>query len=99
MQLPDERRNLHGRAPGHHRGGVRRRGVPIVETLESRQLMASIAGTVFADANANRVREAAEAGLPGRTVYVDRDGDNKLDAGELRATTAANGTYKFSSLA
>lgn len=59
---------------------------------------ATIAGTLFVDRDADGVRDAGEAGLAGRTVYLDKDGSNSLTAGDTTATTAADGSYTFSGL-
>ena len=45
-----------------------------IEPLETRQLMSSsIAGTLWNDTNANKLQDAAEAGLSGWTVYLDQN--------------------------
>jgi uncharacterized delta-60 repeat protein len=60
---------------------------------------ASIAGAVFNDANGNGVRDAGEAGLGGRTVWIDLDNDKIVDSNETTTTTDASGNYKLSNLA
>jgi len=55
----------------------------------------SIAGRVFADANANGVRDVAEAGMAGVTVYVDANGNGLLDTAEVRTQTNDLGVYRF----
>jgi serine-aspartate repeat-containing protein C/D/E len=69
-----------------------------LETLESRRLLASIAGNVFNDANNNLVKDTGEANLAGRTVYVDVNNSRTPDAAEPGATTDASGNYKISNL-
>ncbi|HRK31221.1 MAG TPA: S8 family serine peptidase [Tepidisphaeraceae bacterium] len=49
------------------------------EAVERRTLMASIAGAVFNDFNANGLREAAEPGLQGWTVFVDENNNGSFD--------------------
>jgi uncharacterized protein (DUF2141 family) len=60
--------------------------------------LGSISGTVFNDANGNRVKDSNEAGLSSRTVYLDLDNDRILDANEKRTTTSAAGAYTFANL-
>ena len=61
--------------------------VPPVATLVAN---CAVSGTVFADTNADAMRQVAEAGVGGRLVYLDVDGDNTHDAGEPSATTDAD---------
>ena len=71
-----------------------------------------IAGTAYRDLNANGsldIRDrlidrfnsvyitANEPALPGRTVYLDLDGNGKLDAGEPSGLTDASGNYQLAS--
>lgn len=56
---------------------------------------AVLAGVVYDDANANRARDAGEAGIAGRTVYLDADHDGAFDPGETTTTTDATGAYTF----
>src|SRR4051812_17158460 len=72
--------------------------LPSIESLETRQLLASIAGRVFNDINANKIKDGSEVGLSGRTVYVDQNNNKKLDASERKVTTDGAGNYKISSL-
>src|SRR5262249_53564801 len=51
-----------------------------------------LAGQVFHDRNGNGIKDplgagVAELGLGGRLVFLDANGNNQLDSGELRATT------------
>jgi uncharacterized repeat protein (TIGR01451 family) len=54
---------------------------------------ATKSGTKFNDLNANGVKDAGEPGLPGFVIYVDYNDNSALDAGEPKATTAADGSY------
>jgi hypothetical protein len=54
---------------------------------------ALVSGTVWFDNNANRIRDAADAGLGGWVVFLDKDNDGVLDADEKRATTSSSGAY------
>jgi hypothetical protein len=67
---------------------------------------ASITGTVFNDANANGKQDAGEAGLKGRTVFVDSDNDGFFNsnsdffgvtnsAGHFRIFGVSAGTYRL----
>jgi hypothetical protein len=74
----------------------------LLENLEKRQLLAStasISGAVFNDLNSNGQRDTGEAGIAKVTVYLDKNNNQKLDAGEKSTTTDSSGNYKFSSLA
>jgi cyclophilin family peptidyl-prolyl cis-trans isomerase len=59
----------------------------------------SIDGTVFTDANGNGQLDSSEQGVPGRTVFVDKDGTGTPTANDPQTTTDANGHYSFSGLA
>ncbi|HEX2085816.1 MAG TPA: SdrD B-like domain-containing protein [Solirubrobacteraceae bacterium] len=60
---------------------------------------ASLTGVYFEDADADgEFPEAGEAGVAGRTVYVDEDGDGAQDAGEPDATTAGDGSFTLTGL-
>ncbi|MBX9580312.1 MAG: putative Ig domain-containing protein [Gemmataceae bacterium] len=54
---------------------------------------ASVGGVVFRDDNGNGTQQAGELGLPGWTVFVDRDRDGRRSAGEWAAVTDAAGAY------
>ncbi|HEX8913863.1 MAG TPA: SdrD B-like domain-containing protein [Humisphaera sp.] len=60
---------------------------------------ATIGGQVFHDLNANGAADGADAGLAGRTVYLDLDGSGTLNAGDRTTTTDADGGYSFAGLA
>jgi hypothetical protein len=60
--------------------------------------LGSISGRVFADDNENGKLDSGEAMLGGRTVFIDLDNDNVLDANEKRLITDANGNFKFTGL-
>lgn len=71
----------------------------------------SLSGTVFRDDGSgggiygNGTQQGGETGIGGGvivTLYYDRNGDGKLDGGDIQyatTTTAANGTYSFTGLA
>jgi hypothetical protein len=55
----------------------------------------TISGTVFQDANNDKVQGIGETGLANWTVYLDLDNDASFDTGEPSAVAAADGTYTF----
>ncbi|MEZ6190394.1 MAG: SdrD B-like domain-containing protein [Phycisphaerales bacterium] len=57
-----------------------------------------ITGTKFEDVNGNGVRDAAEPGLEGWTIYIDLNGNGTHDANEPFTVTDANGHYAFGNL-
>jgi glucose/arabinose dehydrogenase len=59
----------------------------------------SFSGYVIKDSNADGAWSRGEFGIAGRTVWLDADNDNILDATERRLTTASNGKYVFSDVA
>lgn len=70
----------------------------LLESLESRHLLASVSGTVWNDANADGIRDAGDAGLPSATVYVDANRNGARDGGEPFTTSAADGAYTIDNL-
>jgi hypothetical protein len=58
----------------------------------------SISGVVFSDEAANLVRESVDLPLADRTVFLDRNANNVLDAGEVFVKTDAAGRYTFASV-
>jgi len=67
-------------------------------TLEQQPLPVTISGTVFADPNADNVRQSGEHGIAGveLTLYVF-EGEGYLDTG-ITTTTDADGNYRFEDL-
>lgn len=59
----------------------------------------SIDGTVFNDANSNGQQDSGEAGIAGRTVFLDKDGSGQPDSNNPSTTTDANGNFTFSGIA
>ncbi|HEX4794271.1 MAG TPA: SdrD B-like domain-containing protein [Humisphaera sp.] len=59
----------------------------------------SISGTVFNDTNSNAAVDSSEKGIGGRTLFIDKNKNGKLDAGEQTAIGASNGTYTLKNLA
>ncbi|HEV7301226.1 MAG TPA: carbohydrate-binding protein [Tepidisphaeraceae bacterium] len=58
----------------------------------------SIKGSVFNDADDNGSRGSSEAGVSGRTVYVDANNNGSLNAGERSTLTDGAGDYAFTKL-
>lgn len=54
-----------------------------------------VQGTVYNDANGNGQQDSGEAGVAGRTVFVDVDGTGKLNNNNPSAVTDANGNYSI----
>jgi hypothetical protein len=63
-----------------------------------RQGTASIQGRVFNDKNANGIFDGNDAGISGFRVFLDKDFDGVLDAGEVNKPVSATGTYTFSNV-
>jgi hypothetical protein len=57
----------------------------------------TIAGRVWNDVDDSGTA-GLEPGLPGRTVFLDLDGDSTLDPGEPTVTTGPDGSYTFRDL-
>jgi large repetitive protein len=62
------------------------------------EILGSLAGAVYFDANNNGTRDAGEPGIAGTTVALTGTDVNGA-ALNLTATTAADGSYRFSNLA
>ncbi len=61
-------------------------------------LLGGISGTKFNDLNGNGIFDTGEPGVPGITIYLDLDGDNRLDLGEPMVRTDASGNYSITIL-
>ncbi len=55
----------------------------------------TVNGVKYNDVNGNGVKDIGESPIEGVWIYLDLDGDNRIDAGEPAAQTAANGTYNI----
>jgi serine-aspartate repeat-containing protein C/D/E len=55
----------------------------------------AITGVLFNDDNGSQTFDSYETVNPGRVVYLDANGNNKLDAGETSVVTDAYGRYAF----
>ncbi len=54
-----------------------------------------VTGFKYADTNGNGIRDAGELGLGGFFIYIDLDGDDRIDIGEPSARTAADGSFSL----
>ena len=57
-----------------------------------------ISGTVFNDANGDKIKNSTEKGLSGWRVFIDKDNDGIFDAGESSVLTDINGNWSFKTL-
>ncbi len=58
-----------------------------------------IEGQLWNDVDGDGNVDAGEQPLGGRTVYLDQNQNGQLDGDEVRTSTAADGSYRFSELA
>jgi uncharacterized delta-60 repeat protein len=58
----------------------------------------SLAGFTFDDKNVDGQFEVGEVKTGGKTVFLDANGNNTLDAGELSTVTDRNGDFSFTNL-
>jgi hypothetical protein len=79
-------------------GAISAAGTAAPKTTHTLQAPASIAGTVFRDADGDGVRDAGEAALAGVKVYFDGNANNRFDSGERSVLTDAAGRYAFAPL-
>jgi hypothetical protein len=56
----------------------------------------TIRGRVFNDKNANGIFDGDDTGISGFRVFLDKDFDGILDAGEISKPVSTTGTYTFS---
>lgn len=52
-------------------------------------------GFKWNDLNGNGIRDVGEPGIEGVYIYIDLDGDSRIDIGEPTAKTDKNGNYKL----
>jgi hypothetical protein len=69
-----------------------------IERLETRRLLASIAGNVWQDADFDGFFDFFETPFEGLTVYLDENANGTFDTGEQTTTTDADGAYLFDNL-
>ncbi|MEJ8824817.1 hypothetical protein WKW80_22720, partial [Variovorax humicola] len=82
-------------------------GATSIQLAPAAIIAGEISGLKFTDINGDGVRDANgiddisgnaddEVGLAGWTIFIDKDNDGILDAGEVSTVTGAGGTYSFS---
>ncbi len=67
-------------------------------TIAASDPTANVSGAVFADFDGDRVQDAGDTGLVGRTVFLDQNANSLLDGGELSAVTGTGGAYSFTGI-
>ena len=77
-----------------NRSQLRRSG-RLLENLEERRLLATLAGEVFQDDNSDGVRGAEELPAANIRVYLDANNDGQFSDGENFVRTDADGQYVF----
>jgi len=60
--------------------------------------LGNITGLKFSDNNGNALLDAGEAPLPGWTIFIDANGNGRLEATEAAAVTGADGRYSFANV-
>ncbi len=55
----------------------------------------AITGMKWEDTNGNGIRDTGEPGIGGVFIYIDLDGDDRIDIGEPTTQTNADGTYRL----
>ena len=80
------------------RTALRRRRRQLLETLESRHLLASLTGEVWTDANDNGQRDLEDVGAADVRVFLDANDNGRLEPGEQFTQTNASGQYSFNGL-
>jgi subtilisin family serine protease/Tol biopolymer transport system component len=70
--------------------GFARRDIGAVELF-----FATLTGQLFEDLNSDGIRQPAEPGLAGRTIFMDRDGDELFDPDELAVITTGDDAATF----
>ncbi len=73
-------------------------GASLTENDFGNWTTATKSGMKYHDLNADGDQDAGELGLEGWVIFVDYDDDGAWDAGEPKATTAADGTYTITGI-
>ncbi len=58
----------------------------------------TVTGRLFNDVNGNGKKDSNEGVLSGRTVFIDKNKNSKIDPGEATAVTNAAGVYTFTNV-
>jgi uncharacterized protein (DUF2141 family) len=80
-------------------GAASATGSAAVKATITVQSPGSISGAVYRDANGDGVRNSGEAGMSRVKVYLDANGNDRLDSAERTAVTDADGKYALAGLA
>ncbi|HEX8323696.1 MAG TPA: leishmanolysin-related zinc metalloendopeptidase [Tepidisphaeraceae bacterium] len=67
----------------------------MIERLDARMLFATLAGTVWTDADGSTTFDAGEKPLKNVVVFIDANVNGRLDADERQKTTDKTGRYSF----
>ncbi|MBC7782669.1 MAG: carboxypeptidase regulatory-like domain-containing protein [Burkholderiales bacterium] len=67
--------------------------------MESRQLLASVSGIVWNDADKSHTLDESESPQGNAVVFIDANRNGRLDTGERRAATGNDGSYTINNLA
>ena len=70
----------------------------LIEHLSARQVLANVAGFVFADENQSWRRESAESGVMSQVVFADANDNGLLDEGDTVVLTDEDGRFEFDGL-
>ena len=91
-----------GKNPKNRRSRCRRAGIGegnwASRRLESRRVLASIAGQLVYDFDGDGALETYEPGLPNWQIYIDGNNNEQYDEGETNVLTDADGQYKLDAL-
>lgn len=73
-------------------------GFNLIQHFGFELLPAGIEGTKYDDLDGDQLRDPGEPGLPGWQLYVDENGNDRLDSGEPNATSGSDGSFAISDL-
>lgn len=79
-------------------GAVSALGTAAPKTTLAVRAPGTISGTVFRDSDNDGIFDVGEGGIAGVKVYLDLNGNDRLDAGEPTSTTGSTGRYSLSGL-
>ncbi|MFN3190102.1 MAG: dockerin type I domain-containing protein [Aureliella sp.] len=71
---------------------------PRLESLCERRVLASISGSVFVDSDWSGDRNDSDQPVHQAIVWIDSNGDARLDDGDLTALSDTQGNYRFNDL-
>lgn len=60
---------------------------------------AKITGTIFTDANGNKLKDTTETALSGWRIFIDANKNGKFDTGEKSVLSSSTGSWTFDGLA